>query len=396
MEQKKKKRSAGKLRMILVVLLLAGMIFPALFAEQENWSGEGGRAEAEEVLEETGLDSGEKAAGGSEDLRETENEPAKDTEKPAAQTEAFQSETVKEEMPEETLQESTEVSEEDGKDIQESEKMSEDKTAGTETGTEAGASKEETSGTEAQTAAISFGNRQSEGSTALSETAASGKTETKKETSGAVEPETESERGAEQDLEPGTGAWTGSESGTESESETESESDSGTESETEEDLSFLLDEQWRDGPIRKVGGISLFTARYPTVSRDSSEILSYLGFPCYFKYVTDHGLSVGGKTVAAYCLYNTREAPEDVKNIRMTGRDLFPRKLHTAYTAAAGTGEALRTIPNIRPESWKKDYYITQMAIHIIKPMNRAEKAPLRITWISQKTEKSITLCIRW
>ena len=180
MEQKKKKRSAGKLRMILAVLLLAGMIFPALFAEQETWSGEGGRAEAEEVLEETGLDSGEKAAGGSEDLRETENEPAKDTEKPAAQTEAFQSETVKEEMPEETLQESTEVSEEDGKDIQESEKMSEDKTAGTETGTEAGASKEETSGTEAQTAAISFGNRQSEGSTALSETAASGKTETKK------------------------------------------------------------------------------------------------------------------------------------------------------------------------------------------------------------------------
>ena len=174
MEQKKKKRSAGKLRMILAVLLLAGMIFPALFAEQETWSGEGGRAEAEEVLEETGLDSGEKAAGGSEDLRETENEPAKDTEKPAAQTEAFQSETVKEEMPEETLQESTEVSEEDGKDIQESEKMSEDKTAGTETGTEAGASKEETSGTEAQTAAISFGNRQSEGSTALSETAASG------------------------------------------------------------------------------------------------------------------------------------------------------------------------------------------------------------------------------
>lgn len=383
MEQKKKKRSAGKLRMILAVLLLAGMIFPALFAEQENWSGEGGRAEAEEVLEETGLDSGEKAAGGSEDLRETENEPAKDTEKPAAQTEAFQSETVKEEMPEETLQEPTEVSEEDGKDIQESEKMSEDKTAGTETGTEAGASKEETSGTEAQTAAISFGNRQSEGSTALSETAASGKTETKKETSGAVEPETESERWEKQELEPGTGAWTGSESGTESESETESdsgtgsesgtesesqtESDSGTESEseTEEDLSFLLDEQWRDGPIRKVGGISLFTARYPTVSRDSSEILSYLGFPCYFKYVTDHGLSVGGKTVAAYCLYNTREAPEDEKYTYEGEGSLSKEITYCLYSGCRYRGSTAYN-SKYSAGSWKKDYYITQMAIHII------------------------------
>ena len=97
--------------------------------------------------------------------------------------------------------------------------------------------------------------------------------------------------------------------------------------------------------------------------------------------------------MAAYCLYNTREAPEDEKYTYDGEGSLSKEITYCLYSAAVPGSTAYNS--KYSAGSWKKDYYITQMAIHIINH-EQAEKAPLRITWISQKTEKSITLCIRW
>ena len=162
--------------------------------------------------------------------------------------------------------------------------------------------------------------------------------------------------------------------------ETESESDA--ENESEEALSDFY-EYWQDGPMRRLGASGMSRAGNPTVKRDDSLILHYLDFPCYFKYVTKHGMNTGGKTVAAYCVYNTREAPEN-EAYKPSGDGSFSREItyclyngcryrgSTAYNSKYSAGD------------WKKDYYITQIAVHIINYQQGRE------TSIEKKLKKSM------
>lgn len=146
--------------------------------------------------------------------------------------------------------------------------------------------------------------------------------------------------------------------------ETESETAAEPESETEQSEELLeTDEFWEDCVMMRSGARG--RAANPTIHRDNNTILSYLDFPCYFKYATGHGQDIGSKTLAVYCVYNTREAPED-EVYRPDGDQAFSKEItyclyngcrykgKTAYNEAYSTG------------NWKKDYYITQMAIHLI------------------------------
>ncbi|MDY3250969.1 MAG: SpaA isopeptide-forming pilin-related protein [Candidatus Choladocola sp.] len=174
------------------------------------------------------------------------------------------------------------------------------------------------------------------------------------------------ESSTEMELQSGNGLRAEAESETEAEPETdrESETETETESETETDMSKWLDENWQDGPVMRAG-MRTRALSNTVIHRDNSGLLSYLGFPCYFKYVTGHGMDTGGKTVVAYCLYNTREAPDTV-DYEPDGTKSFSKEItycmyngcryqgKTAYNAAYSTG------------NWKKDYYITQVAVHII------------------------------
>ena len=162
--------------------------------------------------------------------------------------------------------------------------------------------------------------------------------------------------------------------------ETGPESD--TESESEEALPDFY-EYWQDGPMRRLGASRMSRAGNPTVKRDDSLILHYLDFPCYFKYVTNHGMSTGGKTVAAYCIYNTSEAPES-EAYKPSGDGSFSKEItyclyngcryrgSTAYNSKYSAGD------------WKKDYYITQIAVHIINYQQGRE------TSIEKKLKKSM------
>ena len=132
---------------------------------------------------------------------------------------------------------------------------------------------------------------------------------------------------------------------------------------TQTDLSFLLDENWQDCMICRQG----LRARLanPTVHRDDSMIFSFLDFPCYFKYVTGHGQDVGKKTLAAYCVYNTREAPED-ELYKPDGRTAFSKEItYCLYNGCRYKGKTAYN-SNYSTGSWKKDYYVTQIAIHLI------------------------------
>lgn len=153
-----------------------------------------------------------------------------------------------------------------------------------------------------------------------------------------------------------------------SESETECETEEMTEPVTEEATEengrqYDVEEYWEDCAVTRAGQLS--RASNPVIHRDDNMILSYLDFPCYFKYVTGHGQEIGSQTLAVYCLYNTREAPED-EPYQPDSTQAFSKEItyclyngcrykgKTAYNDAYSTG------------SWKKDYYITQIAIHLI------------------------------
>lgn len=154
------------------------------------------------------------------------------------------------------------------------------------------------------------------------------------------------------------------ESDSEAVTETESETVEEPECETEQSEGLLeTDEFWEDCVMMRSGARGRVVN--PTIHRDNNMILSYLDFPCYFKYATGHGQDIGSKTLAVYCVYNTREAPED-EAYRPDGDQAFSKEItyclyngcrykgKTAYNEAYSTG------------NWKKDYYITQMAIHLI------------------------------
>lgn len=162
--------------------------------------------------------------------------------------------------------------------------------------------------------------------------------------------------------------------------ETESESD--TESESEAALPDFY-EYWQDGPMRRLGASRMSRAGNPTVKRDDSLILHYLDFPCYFKYVTNHGMSTGGKTVAAYCVYNTREAPEN-EAYKPSGDGSFSKEItYCLYNGCRYRGSTAHN-SKYSAGDWKKDYYITQIAIHIINYQQGRE------TSIEKKLKKSM------
>ena len=162
----------------------------------------------------------------------------------------------------------------------------------------------------------------------------------------------------------------------------EMESEPDTEKESEETLPDFY-EYWQDGPMRRLGMSGMRRAGNPTVKRDESLILHYLDFPCYFKYVTNHGMSTGGKTVAVYCVYNTREAPEN-ETYKPSGDGPFSKEI--TYCLYNGCRYRGSTAYNSRYSAgdWKKDYYITQIAVHIINCQQGRE------TSIEKKLKKSM------
>lgn len=157
------------------------------------------------------------------------------------------------------------------------------------------------------------------------------------------------------------------------ESETDTETaDTEVTSETEERLAQGLEEDWEDCAVMRAGQKG--RAANPTIHREDDQIYSYLDFPCYFKYVTGHGQDIGGKTLAVYCVYNNREAPQDEpykpdtdgafsKEITYCLYNGCRYKGKTAYNASYSTG------------NWKKDYYITQIAIHLINAAQGRESS---------------------
>ena len=168
----------------------------------------------------------------------------------------------------------------------------------------------------------------------------------------------------------------------ESDASEEMESEPDTEKESEETLPDFY-EYWQDGPMRRLGMSGMRRAGNPTVKRDESLILHYLDFPCYFKYVTNHGMGTGGKTVAAYCVYNTREAPEN-EAYKPSGDGPFSKEI--TYCLYNGCRYRGSTAYNSRYSAgdWKKDYYITQIAVHIINCQQGRE------TSIEKKLKKSM------
>ena len=143
-------------------------------------------------------------------------------------------------------------------------------------------------------------------------------------------------------------------------------SEPGTEEETEQMTeTFVPEEIWQDCAYRKSGSRAMAKAANPVVKRDNDLIMTYLGYPCYFKYVTKHGMNTGGRTVAAYCVYNTLEAPEK-EDYKPSGSGAFSKEItYCLYNGCRYRGETAYN-PAYSTGDWKKDYYITQIAIHMI------------------------------
>lgn len=192
---------------------------------------------------------------------------------------------------------------------------------------------------------------QAEASTEV-ETTSNLESETKSET----EQETQSESETETDLDQERSTEPEMQSETETESEIETE-------ESETDLSFLLDENWQNCAVYRPG--QKMRVASATIHRKEDEVLSYLDFPCYFKYATGHGQDIGEKTLAVYCVYNTREAPKD-RLYQPDGKKAFSKEItYCLYNGCRYQGKTAYN-PDYSTGNWKKDYYITQIAIHLI------------------------------
>ena len=219
-----------------------------------------------------------------------------------------------------------------------------------------------------------------------SESDATGKMEPESDATGKVESESDETGKVESESDIAEKMTSESDETGKEESESdvseEMESEPDTEKESEETLPDFY-EYWQDGPMRRLGMSGMRRAGNPTVKRDESLILHYLDFPCYFKYVTNHGMSTGGKTVAAYCVYNTREAPEN-ETYKPSGDGPFSKEI--TYCLYNGCRYRGSTAYNSRYSAgdWKKDYYITQIAVHIINCQQGRE------TSIEKKLKKSM------
>ncbi len=186
--------------------------------------------------------------------------------------------------------------------------------------------------------------------------------------------ETQTEEAWTQESKPqDSGTEAGDEAETEKNQTEEGETDTDMETETEESESAYT-ELWRDGAFRRAGRMARSGAANPVVKRDNSLIFTYLEYPCYFKYVTKHGMDTGGKTVAAYCVYNTLEAPEK-EPYRPTGDGAFSKEItYCLYNGCRYRGETAHR-KKYSVGDWKKDYYITQVAIHIINHQQGRESS---------------------
>lgn len=184
----------------------------------------------------------------------------------------------------------------------------------------------------------------------------SDETGSKEETSKESEPEEpESERADSEEKESEK---------TESE-KAESEEEESEETESEETEAKELTELWTDGVFMRTGRTARMRLANPVVKRDNDLIMTYLDYPCYFKYVNKHGMDTGGKTVAAYCVYNTMEAPEK-ETYLPHGSGAFSKEItYCLYNGCRYRGETAHKA-KYSTGDWKKDYYITQVAIHII------------------------------
>ncbi len=345
----KKWKKAGSLCMICTVLFLcAGNGYLAAGSEMHRMAGTLKRtgADNESVTTESEIQPEENAQTESE----TQSEENVQTESEMQPEENAQTES--EMQPEENAQTESEMQPEENVQT-ESETQPEENVQ-----TESETQPEENTQTESETQPEE--NVQTESETQPEENV---------QTEGDAEPEGNSqaehgEIGGFPETRPDSGQEnTGDESETESQSE-ESESEE-TESEEPESEEAEPKELWMDGVFMRTGGTSRMRLANPVVKRDNDLIMTYLDYPCYFKYVNKHGMDTGGKTVAAYCVYNTMEAPEKETYIP-DGNSAFSKEItyclyngcryrgETAYKAKYSTGD------------WKKDYYITQVAIHII------------------------------
>ena len=188
------------------------------------------------------------------------------------------------------------------------------------------------------------------------------------------------EAGSGMKCEAGTEAGSGMQgeidqyNGSETDGEAETEDKSEAEEESETDTTLLFQEYWQDCLMVRAGGGKGRSVASAEGHRDDSLVLAYLDFPCYFKYVTNHGMETGGKTLVAYCVYNPLEGPDGVPYIPQDS-GAFSKEItyclyngcryrgSTSYNSAYSTGD------------WKKDYYITQIAIHIINNQQGRESS---------------------
>ena len=188
------------------------------------------------------------------------------------------------------------------------------------------------------------------------------------------------EAGSGMKCEAGTEAGSGMQgeidqyNGSETDGEAETEDKSEAEEESETDTTLLFQEYWQDCLMVRAGGGKGRSVASAEGHRDDSLVLAYLDFPCYFKYVTNHGMETGGKTLVAYCVYNPLEGPDGVPYIPQES-GAFSKEItyclyngcryrgSTSYNSAYSTGD------------WKKDYYITQIAIHIINNQQGRESS---------------------
>ena len=302
-------------------------------------------------------DTGKHASGGSDADKSAESEPDK-------MPQESERTNQPDEMPDENSQDGrADINEKDAKSEDATEKM-------TPESDETGKMESESDVTEKMTSeSDETGKMESESDVTekmTSESDASGKMESESDVAEKMTSESD-ESGKEE---------------SESDASEEMESEPDTEKESEETLPDFY-EYWQDGPMRRLGMSGMRRAGNPTVKRDESLILHYLDFPCYFKYVTNHGMSTGGKTVAAYCVYNTREAPEN-EAYKPSGDGPFSKEI--TYCLYNGCRYRGSTAYNSRYSAgdWKKDYYITQIAVHIINCQQGRE------TSIEKKLKKSM------
>ena len=324
-------------------------------------------------------DTGKHASGGSDADKSAKSEPDK-------MPQESERTNQPDEMPDENGQDGrADINEKDAKSVDATEKM-------TSESDETGKMESESDVAEKMTSeSDETGKMESESDVTekmTSESDASGKVESESESDVTEKMTSESDETGKMESESDVAEKMTSESDesgkeeSESDASEEMESEPDTEKESEETLPDFY-EYWQDGPMRRLGMSGMRRAGNPTVKRDESLILHYLDFPCYFKYVTNHGMSTGGKTVAAYCVYNTREAPEN-EAYKPSGDGPFSKEI--TYCLYNGCRYRGSTAYNSRYSAgdWKKDYYITQIAVHIINCQQGRE------TSIEKKLKKSM------